>query len=734
VKLVIGALAAATLVLGCGGGGDKGASLPGLIDRFEIVSTADAYGGAKPAGAKGPYSVITAIVHGKLNPKHPDNAGIVDLASVRPDAEGYVTYTTDVVILRPKSAADARRVLFYDVVNRGNKVAQSVFIGGGALTTGAEPDDKFPSLLQAGYTVVWSGWQGDIIQSGDGVNAAIGATFPTAVNNDGTSITGLSREEFVPDFAGGGTTIPLTYLPASLTDKSDVTFTARQTWLNGDGKQEYAAPSSPVTSWSYVTNANGSVSVQFTPPASVPGINGGTVPPDAGTIYTFIYRAKDPKVMGIGFAAVRDLVTFLKNSNADAKGNANPLNDMKSAPCAAGTNCPANPPTNFDVALGEGVSQSGRFLRDFLYQGFNKDANGGKVFDGLMPIIPAARRTWVNARFAQAGRWSKQHEDHWMPGDQFPFSYATITDPVSGVSDGLMKRCLVSNTCPKIMQIDGSFEWWGGRASLVVTDGAGHDVALPDNVRYYLIAGTQHGGGAGVTTGIVTQPTTGSVCQFAPSPVSQAPVERALIPALENWVVKNTAPPASQYPTVAAGTLVASDRLSVGFPNLSSVLVPNGPAATATELKLIYSGQVNQLFVTDYANAAPVVDLTKQYTLLVPKVDSNGNETSGIRMPEVSVPLGTYTGWNLRGTGHASPENCTFIGSAIPFATSPATKAAGDPRTTLSTLYTGRADYQTKFGTAADALVAQGFLTALDATNVYKTGAASVSSALIPAP
>lgn len=735
MKHLFSLLAAGTLVAGCGGS-DKNANLAGGIDRFEIVSTVDAYGGVKPAGAAGPYSVITAIVHGRLNPKHADNAGIVDLASARTDAEGYVNYTTDVVILRPKSAADARRVLFYDVVNRGNKVAQSAFIGGGGLTTGAAPDDTFPSILRAGYTVVWSGWQGDIAQSGDGVAAAIGATFPTATNSDGTSITGLSREEFVPDFAGGGTTIPLTYLPASLTDKSDVTFTARQSWLNSDGKQDYAAPSSPVTTWSYITNANGSVSVQFTTPANVPAMNGatGTVPPDAGTIYSFVYRAKDPKVMGIGFAAVRDLVTFLKSSNADAKGNANPLNDMKTAVCAAGASCPANPATNYDVALGEGVSQSGRFLRDFLYQGFNKDANGGKVFDGLMPIIPAARRTWVNSRFAQAGRWSKQHEDHWMPGDQFPFTYATISDPVSGLSDGLLKSCTVTNTCPKIMQIDGSFEWWGGRASLVVTDGAGRDVTLPDNVRYYLVAGTQHGGGAGVTTGVVTQPTAGNVCQFAASPVSQTPVARALIPALEAWVVKNTAPPASQHPTVAAGTLAKSDRLAVGFPDLSNVTVPNGPSATSTALSVVYSGQVNQLFVTDYTSAEPKADLTKQYTLLVPKVDANGNETSGIRMPEVAVPLATYTGWNLRSSGHAAPENCTFIGSAIPFATNPGTKAGSDPRTTVATLYTGRADYLTKFGAAADALVAQGFLTSLDATNVYKAGAASVSSALIPAP
>jgi hypothetical protein len=483
-----------------------------------------------------------------------------------------------------------------------------------------------------------------------------------------------------------------------------------------------------------VNNPNGTVSVQFTPPAAVPTAGGTNVPADAGTIYTFIYRAKDPKVSGIGFAAVRDLISFLRTSTTDGKGAQNPLNDMKQAPCAAGTNCAANPTTNFDVALGEGVSQSGRFMRDFLYRGFNKDANGNKVFEGLMPIIPASRKTWVDFRFNQGGRWSKQHEDHWMPGDQFPFAYNVITDPVSGATDGLFKSCTDSNTCPNVMQIDGSYEWWGGRASLVVTDGTGHDLTLPANVRYYMIPGAQHGGGAGVTTGVVTQPAAGSTCQYAPSPVNETPVERALIPALENWVVKGTTPPASQYPTVASGQLVVPDQALVGFPDLSNVTVPNGAAATATPLSFTYTGKVNQLFVTDYSNAAPAANLTKEYTVLVPKVDSNGNETSGVRVPEVVAPVATYTSWNVRGTGHAAGDVCTFVGSTVPFATSPATKAATDPRTTLSTLYTGRADYQGKVAAAADALVSQGYLTTLDATNVYKAGAASISTALIPAP
>ena len=703
----------------------------GIVDRLEVMSTADAFGGATPAGASGPYTIIGGVVHGRLLPSHADNAGIVDLVNVPKDADGYVDYTTDVVILRPKTASTARRVLFYDAVNRGSKPAVSNFIGADPMNA-AGPDANFPSLLRAGYTIVWSGWQGSVEQSNNGAMRTVGTAFPVATNGDGTPITGLSREEYVPDANGGVNAFHLGYEPASLTDRSEVVFTARQSWKGADGKPTYAAPSVPVTHWSYDSNGHGNVVVRFTPPASVPMADGTSVAADGGTIYSFVYRAKNPVVAGIGFAAVRDLVSFLKNDSVDAQGHPNPLADMKAAACAAGTGCAAAPATNFDVAIAAGVSQSGRFLRDFLYQGFNKDGHGAKVFDGLMPVIAGARRTWTNARFAQSGRFSREHEDHWMPGDQFPFAYGVSTDPVSGATDGLMKRCLESATCPNIMQIDGSFEWWGGRASLVVTDGAGHDVPLPDNVRYYLVSGTQHGGGYGVTTGVVTQPAAGSGCQLAGSPVSETPVERALIPALEAWIVKGTPPPPSQYPTVTAGTLVAPSQ--TGMPDLSDLSVPNGAAATPVAVSVTAHALVNPLALTDYADAVPLVDVARRYEIRVPKVDANGNEIAGIRLPELAVPVATYTGWNPRALGHAKGESCSTAGAAIPFAVSPATRSAKDTRATLAQLYHGRADYQARFGAAADALVARGYLTALDASDLYKKGAAAISPALIPAP
>ena len=234
-----------------------------------------------------------------------------------------------------------------------------------------------------------------------------------------------------------------------------------------------------------------------------------------------------------------------------------------------------------------------------------------------------------------------------------------------------------------------------------------------------------------MTTGIVTQPAEGATCRYAPSPVSMAAAERALLLAMEDWIVAGAPPPPSTHPTVAAGTAVRPTRAALGFPDLSDIRVPDGAAATPLGLSVEALAPANQLFVTDYGNAVPVADLSRPYTLLVPKVDANGNETAGILMPEQAVPLGTYTAWNVRAEGHAAGDACLASGSALPFAVDAASRAAGDPRATLSTLYPSRAAYFQAFDAAADGLVEGGFLTELDAANA-KTGARSVSDALIP--
>ncbi|MGO8968674.1 MAG: alpha/beta hydrolase domain-containing protein [Myxococcaceae bacterium] len=695
--------------------GPDAGPVAGIIQELQIVSTYPAYDGGT-FGTVGQYTVISGIVHGKLNPNHPANAGIVDLGLAPVDSDGMVEYTTDFVILRPTAVTNAKRILFYDVNNRGNQLAQG-FINNGlpGFAPGAQGDAL---LLRLGYTLVWSGWQGNVAQTGHGDTMAIGTSFPVATYTDGGTITGVVFDEEIFDGAttpvgagavappsapntareqtaalpeqlkprsssldaAGTVTFKLTY-PAATTDQSTVNFNWRETYVTPQG-QTFTSPSTPIptSAWSYVDNQH--VSFNLT------GLG------DMGAIYNFTYTAMNPIVMGIGFAAVRDFVSFLRNGTADAMGNANPLNDFKSAPCQLASGCSSSPTNNFDVAIMEGVSQSGRFVRDFLWQGFNDDTTGHKVFEGMMPIIPASRKTWTNYRWAQPGRFSKQHEDHFQRGDQFPFGYAVTTDPVSGVTDGIFGMCTTNNTCPLIVHVDGAYETWGGRDMLLTTDGQGNAVSVPDTVRIYDVPGTNHGGGSGV--GTQTQP---AICLNLASPINERPTNRALVVALEAWLTQGTPPPSSRFPSVTNGTAAdPTNQAAVGFPDLSGMGVTYG------------GNTYNQLFVTDYSTGIPVVDLTKPYQVLVSVTDADGNDVAGVRTPDFVAPIATYTAWNLRAPNYAPGDACYIYGSMIPFAKTPATRLAGDPRRALSERYTSHADYVNQVTAAANDLVAQGLL------------------------
>ena len=632
------------------------------VDWLEIKSQTDAFGGTS-FGATGPYTAVVAVAHGKLDPTAPANAGIVDLDKA-PRDNGLVDYQTDVVILTPKNPATARRVLFYDVNNRGNKLALTTYFdeGTGDLTKPEGAGNGF--LMRQGYTVVFSGWQGDIPMSGDGTR--VGTSFPVAKNPDGSPITGQSREEIVFDNTTNPATLPLTWPAASL-DTSQATLRV---------KEHQTDEFRDLSSFSYVDDKT----VQIDRPADM----------DAGAIYEFIYTARDPMVMGIGFAAIRDLITFLKTDTADGRGNPNPLNNLRQAPCELkdpATKCPTNPVTTVDASVIEGISQSGRFTRDYLWQGFNTDLNGGRVFDGAMPLIAASRKTWTNYRFAQPGRWSKEHEDHYQIGDQFPFTYATTTDPISGNTDGILTRCSADNTCPKVIHLDGSGEFWLGRASLIVTDGAGNDLALPDNVRAYLMTGPPHGYSA---TGI-SAPL--AACKYPSNIVYPAATARALLVDLVDWIVRGTPPPPTHYPSIAAGTLAPPDsRAAVGFPDLSTVNVA-------------YTGVYNFLFLTDYLAVPPRIDVSRKYQVLVPTDDADGNELPGVRSPDVSVPLGTHMAWNPRKEGFAEGDQCVSSGSFIPFAANQDARLAnGDPRPSLDERYSSKADYVARIRAAATSL------------------------------
>jgi hypothetical protein len=513
------------------------------------------------------------------------------------------------------------------------------------------------ALLEMGFATVRVGWQGDIAPEEDNVTAML----PVARNPDGSSIVGTAMEEFIFDDAETVSSAELTYEAASL-DPGAATLTVRTT-------QHGARSAPPDLRWSYIDSRE----IRIERPAGF----------DGGAIYEFVYSAKDPIVMGLGFAAMRDVISFLRYETQDETGAPNPLAPSGRLP---------------EWAISIGVSQSGRYLRDFLYQGFNEDTAGRIVFDGMHPNIAGSRKTFTNYAFSQPGRWQKQHEDHFFPGDQFPFSYATLTDPITGRTDGLLERCSASNTCPKIVHSDGEAELWQGRASLVVTDPRGFDVRLPDNVRAYLIAGTRHGGGDGFDG---EAPDAG-ICKNWNNPMELRAIRIALSVALYEWVAEGKEPPPSRFPTVSNGGLVRAE--DVDFPDLPGVE---------------FSGSFNALHALDHSTMPPREG--DAYAVLLGRVDEDGNMTDGILHPNLAAPIGTHTGWNLRREGFGEGEQCAGAGSFMPFAMTRADReASGDPRRSLEERYPTPEAYVEATREAAERLVEERLLLPADAERIVR--------------
>jgi hypothetical protein len=407
------------------------------ITRLVIAKRQVVFGGVS-FGTAGPYELLSGTAYGELDPHAPGNTGIVNVSNAPLNAKGHVEYSVELAILKPVDTAKGNGRLLYDVVNRGKNTALAHLNDSGDTFTANDAGDGF--LMKRGYTVVWSGWQADVPSN----LPLLKANLPAAMR-DGRLIVGTSREEFTDVPAGPAFTETLTY--PVLLDSSGTTLTVRE---------HEADPRKPLpgSSWHFVDARHVEIS-------AAPGF-------DRGAIYELIYPATDEVITDIGLAAARDFVSFLRYADQDSTGQPNPVREPGSA---------------FKAALAFGVSQTGRALKDFIYQGFNADISGRIVFDGALPLLSGSRRTFTNFEFAQPGRFSRQHEDHLYGGDQFPFSYATTKDPVSGKTDGLLMQCEKSNTCPRILHLDSDTEVWQGRVSLVVTDTSGHPLALPDNVR-----------------------------------------------------------------------------------------------------------------------------------------------------------------------------------------------------------------------------------------------------------
>ena len=614
------------------------------VTRMDLqVVESPAFGG-EHFGDTGQYERLRGVAYGEVDPNDVRNRGIVNIHKAPLNARGRVEYSTTVEIYRPIDLERWNRTIYHIVPNRGRVNS------GDAI------------LREMGFAVVQVGWQGDLTAT----DTNIVPFLPIAKNSNGSLIVGPAVEEFIFNDDEEVSEADLTYATAALV-QAMATFTVR-------ARQGAPRVLLEDSAWSYTNERR----IRINRPRGF----------DGGAIYEITYLAKDPIVMGLGFAATRDVISYLRHEITDGDGNPNPL-------MSGGLP---------NTAISIGISQSGRFLRDMLYLGFNEDVDGRIVFDGMHPDIAGSRKTFTNYQFGQPGRWQKQHEDHFFPGDQFPFTYATVYDPISDRTDGLLVRCSASNTCPRIIHSDGEAEIWQARSSLLVTNSMGEHVDLPENVRAYLIAGTRHGGGPGVHAESTRD--TG-ICQNLNSPIALAQIRRALTVALYKWVVDGTEPPPSRFPTVPLGTLVVPTE--VGFPNIPDVT---------------FTGSHNPLRRNNYDVFPPLQG--GGYVVLAGRVDPDGNMLGGIRHPNLVVPIGTYTGWNLRREGFAEGAQCAGAGSYIPFAAVAADRqASGDPRLSIEERYPTHDAYVSAVAQAADRLVQDRLLLQQDADAIIERAEAS---------
>ena len=630
------------------------------IVRFEIRERSDVLDG-RPFGLAGAYEQIKGVAHFAFDPENPANRIVADIALAPRNAEGKVEMSAEFHMVRPKLMGKGRGTLLLEVNNRGRKGLLGYFNRArGSLdpTTEAHFGDGF--LMRHGFTLLWLGWQWDVP---DDDPLRMRMFPPVAKNPDGSAIEGLARADFVVRTPTDHHSLAdRNHRPYRVQDPDDPAnvMTVRR-------RVEDEREVIPRSEWGFGRIEDGA-------PVADDGsvyLAGGFLP---HRIYEVVYRSVDPPLVGLGPAGIRDFVSRLRHDGAAPLG------------IAAG---------DIESALGFGISQSGRFLRTFLYYGFNGDEQDRRVFDGVISDVAGGGRGSFNHRFAQASRDAHPYMNMFHPTDIFPFTDVEQTDPDTGVTAGLLTRQREA-FYPRVFYTNSSYEYWGRAASLIhTTVDAGEDARIPDHVRIYLYSGSQHGP-AGFPPGV-------TLGQQRANPNNFRWGQRALLLALDRWARGGEPPPPSRYPSVEAGTAVAAEDL--GFPEIPGVG---------------FSSRVHRAYRADYgpdfADEGVVTQeppaIGRAFPIRVSAVDTDGNEIAGVPMPEITVPLATYTGWNLFNAESGPPDELSsMVGSFLPFPRTAAEReASGDPRPSVAERYAGREDYLGRFTEAALELIEAGYL------------------------
>jgi hypothetical protein len=648
------------------------------VVRIEIVERSS-FADGKAFGPAGAYERLKGRMFIETDPANKANERISDLQRAPRNARGKVESWTDFFLLKPVDAAKGNGVLLYDVNNRGNMLALWTFNDGERTNdpkTAVHAGHGF--LMKHGFSVLWCGWNGEV-QADDTQRLLCG--LPVATEN-GQTITGQAHLEitsteqvFSRAFSWSPWGIGAAFPSVNL-DNADATLTMRP--HRGEDGIEV-----PRAEWAFGRWEK----EKLIPDATHVYVKAGLRP---GWLYDLVYTAKEPRVTGLGLTAMRDCVAFFRHCDAKL----NPLAGAVQKACVFG------------------ISQSGRVIHHFLYEGLNGDEQGRIVFDGALIHVAGSGKGMFNHRFRMSTEYGTQHEGHLSGSEFFPLAPLPQTDPVTGDSGDSLARSRKSGHTPRILFTQTSTEYWSRAASLLHTDVEGKtDLTLPDDVRVYLVAGAEHLGKSDGTPGICQQPRN--------TLDDRGPVLRAMLLHLVNWVQNGKTPPPSRHPRLADQSLVTFDTWKSQFPKIQGVHLPTHAYQPP---RLDFGLRFHREGIADIIPPKA----GKPFQTRLPAVNADGNETSGIVLPEVAVPLGTYTGWNLRSPQAGAETMLSPLdGMFIPFAKTKAEREkTGDPRLSLEERYPTQAEYLSRLTDAAKKLQTEGFLLDEDVTRIIERASA----------
>ena len=646
------------------------------VVRIEITEKSPVLDG-KSFGKTGPYDRLVGKVHFEVDPKNDANRRVSDIDYAPLNSRGRVEFSADLYLLVPRDPAKGNGSVFYEVVNRGRKGALNKFnLGSGSFDPRTADDFGDGLMLREGFTIVWMGWQYDVPPE----PGLMQFFTPTARDGD-KPITGLVRSDFVPDAPMHSFHLAdRRHFPYAVLDPDDpeIRLTVRD---RIDAPRKVI----PRDEWIFATEKDG----KPLPNRTHVYVKKGLIP---GKIYEIVYRAQDPKVIGLGLSATRDLMSFLKHGGGENYDG--PL---------------AGYHRNIQRAIGFGSSQSGRFLRTFLYFGFNKDEHGRQSFDGLWPHVAGGGRGSFNHRFAQPSRDARPHFNFLYPTDIYPFTDVPIEDPETGRKEGILSRTFEQEVAARIFYTNSSYEYYGRSASLIHTTPDGEsDAPLHDGTRIYMFSGSQHGAGTFPPGGRGTQnPANANDYRWG---------MRGLLLALNDWVSGKSEPPASQYPRMSEHQLVPLAEMR--FPNIPGVEIPK-------RMHHGYRVDYGPEFLSKGIVTIEPPKVGKEFRMFVPQVKDDGNETSGIAMPVIQAPLASYMGWNLRAPEIGAPKELySMRGSYVTFPkTAEDREKSGDPRPSIEERYENRRVYLEQISEASRKLALDGYILPRDIAGIVRQAA-----------